>query len=132
VTAIVALLLLIGSLLASTESSAGGAGTASAPAVLTGVATWYDAPTPRDAAAGPALRTALGPGWRDSTVTVCAASCIEVVLSDWCACGHGHIIDLDDVTFGKLAPRSQGIVHVTIYLRGESQQRPTPPPTDAE
>jgi hypothetical protein len=109
--------------------SAGGAGTVSAPAVITGPATWYDAPTARDAAAGPALRRALGRGWRDSTVQVCGkATCIEVVLSDWCACGHGHLIDLDDQAFRQLAPLSQGIVRVTVTTQWWA--RPTPPPTD--
>jgi hypothetical protein len=106
-----------------------GAGTVSAPAVISGPATWYDAPTARDAAAGPALRKALGRSWRDTTVEVCAGSrCIEVVLSDFCRCPAGHLIDLDDVAFSRLAPLSVGIIRVTITVAGA--HRPTPPPTD--
>ena len=43
------------------------------------------------AAAGPALRQAIGPGWRNSIVSVDG---VRVKLVDWCACGTGRIIDL--------------------------------------
>lgn len=47
------------------------------------------------AAAGPALRAALGPSWRGRRVTVhSGVRSVTVVLSDWCACGGGHTIDL--------------------------------------
>ena len=41
-----------------------------ATADLRGYATWYDAPSKQDAAAGPALRKALGRDWRGSWVRV--------------------------------------------------------------
>lgn len=56
------------------------------------------------AAAGPALRAAIGGGdhcapgphcWRDVRVWVCSKlACTYAVLADWCACGSGHVIDL--------------------------------------
>ncbi len=61
------------------------------------------------AAAGPALRRAIGGGdqgscrpgphcWRNHKVTVCSSGkphgCLVVTLADWCACGSDHVIDL--------------------------------------
>jgi hypothetical protein len=85
--------------------------------VARGVATWYRY-VPGHAAAGPALRSALGPRWRGKTVKVCdrAGRCVSAVLSDWCACGGGRVIDLDHRLFTRLAPPSRGVIHVTVHL----------------
>jgi hypothetical protein len=89
---------------------------------LRGTASWYDW-HPREAAAGPALRAALGPDWRGQVVTVCriaetVAACAKVTLTDWCQCYRGEdrerIIDLDRATFALFAPPSAGIVTVTV------------------
>ena len=77
---------------------------------LTGRATWY-AYRSGQAAAGPALRTALGKSWRGRTVTVNGQ---RVTLTDWCACGGGRIIDLDSRTFAAIAPLSRGVVRVDV------------------
>lgn len=85
--------------------------------LVAGWSTWY-AWRPGEAAAGPALRRALGPGWRGSVVTVCAARCTVVRLTDWCACGSRHgvstVIDLDVRTFAQLAPTSRGVIRVEV------------------
>lgn len=80
---------------------------------LSGTATWY-AWRPGQAAAGPALRRALGPRWRGRSVTVCAAACVRVRLTDWCACGGGRVVDLDARSFARLAPLSRGVLKVTV------------------
>ncbi len=77
---------------------------------LRGTATWY-AYRPGQAAAGPALRRALGKSWRGRTVTVNGQ---RVTLTDWCACGGGRIIDLDSRTFAALAPLSRGVMRVKV------------------
>ena len=92
---------------------------ASAVAPIPGVASWYDY-RPRQAAAGPALREALGPSWRGQVVTVCAATCTKVRLTDWCQCYKGQrrerIIDLDRRSFVVLGVLpSRGIAKVKIY-----------------
>ena len=81
---------------------------------LRGVATWY-AYRSGEAAAGPALRAFLGPHWRGQTVRVCAnGRCVLARLTDWCACGHGRVIDLDRRLFGRLASPGVGVLRVTI------------------
>ena len=89
---------------------------------MTGIASWY-AWHPGEAAAGPALRAALGPGWRGATVAVCrtdggAMACVHVVLSGWCACGDRNgvptVIDLDAASFAALMPLSRGLVTVEV------------------
>lgn len=81
---------------------------------LRGVATWY-AYVPGGAAAGPALRAALGPLWRGRTVSVCAGSaCVVVKLSDWCQCYGTRVVDLDAASFAQLAPLSRGVLTVTV------------------
>ena len=82
-----------------------------AAASVTGIASWY-AYVPGGAAAGPALRTALGPGWRGTVVTVCAAVCVRVTLSDFMV--RDRLVDLDSRSFAALAPLSQGIVKVSV------------------
>ena len=81
---------------------------------LRGTATWFAAPR-GTAAAGPALRAFLGPHWRGKTVTVCSGGrCVRALLSDWCACGHGRVIDLDRRLFAALAAPSRGVLRVTV------------------
>ena len=64
---------------------------------------WY-------AAAGPSLRRAIGPGWRNWIITVCSGTrCVDGVrLSHRCACGSGHarptVLDLSLGTFSRIAP----------------------------
>jgi hypothetical protein len=82
------------------------------------VATWFAAPR-GTAAAGPALRAALGKGWRGERVRVCSGGeCVTVRLTDWCACGPRHgtptLIDLGRDSFSRLAPLSSGVITVTI------------------
>jgi hypothetical protein len=81
---------------------------------LSGIATWY-AWRPGQAAAGPGLRAALGPGWRGRTVLVTAgARSAWVRLTDWCACPGGRVIDLDSRSFAALAPLSVGVLRVSV------------------
>lgn len=100
---------------------------------LGGVATWYDAPS-GSAAAGPALRELLGPGWRGQVVTVTGpdGDQVSVELRDRCACGmrsgHDTLLDLDDVAFAKAngwpghGPTgpflSAGVIEVTVETTG--------------
>lgn len=76
----------------------------------TGDASYYDW-RPGEAAAGPALRVGA---WRGRLVTVCASSCVQVRLTDFCGCPGGRVIDLDDASFAQLAPLSRGLVRVTV------------------
>lgn len=78
-----------------------------------GPASWYDDPRKAGlyAAAGPALRVG---DWRGRTVTVCASTCFAVVLSDFCGCPGGRVIDLSGNAFARLAPLSRGVVQVTV------------------
>jgi hypothetical protein len=93
--------------------------------LLIGLATWYCLPGVSAcmaihptggmyAAAGPALRAALGSHWRGRVVTVCGSRCVRVTLADWCACGGGHTIDLYSDAFRQIAPLSSGVVGVVI------------------
>jgi rare lipoprotein A (peptidoglycan hydrolase) len=84
--------------------------------IVRGQATWYaTGPGRRHAAAGPALRRALGRDWRGEWVTVIARGHrITVQLTDWCRCGHGRVIDLSDEDFKRLAPLSTGVIKVQI------------------
>lgn len=83
--------------------------------LVAGSATWY-AYRPGEAAAGPALRAALGEDWRGSFVTVTAANGNRVIvrLTDWCLCGHGRVVDLDARAFNALGPLSRGVLRVTV------------------
>ena len=99
-----------------------------APEHLAGLATWYCLPgrsacssgfpaSGMYAAAGPALRRALGPRWRSARVTVTAgARSVVVRLADWCACPGGRVLDLYGSAFSRLAPLSRGVVRVTVQL----------------
>jgi len=87
---------------------------------IRGYATWHA--TGRNglyAAAGPALRRALGPGWRNELVLVVKGrKAVQVRLSDWCACGRRHgeptLLDLSDEAYDYLGRLSSGIMHVTV------------------
>jgi hypothetical protein len=74
------------------------------------VATWYGTgPGAGHAAAGPALRSALGHGWRGTRLIIWyRGHHVTVVVDDWCACGHGHLIDLSDEDFGTLTDFGKG------------------------
>jgi len=86
---------------------------------LSGIATWYaTGPDGLYAAAGPALRQALGPGWRGRSVTVCRSTCIRVKLVDWCACSGTRVVDLSDEAFRALGPLSRGLLRVEVQLGG--------------
>lgn len=101
---------------ANVATSGGPSGlTASTPASISGPATWYRW-HPGEAAAGPRLRAALGSHWRGSIVSVCAGGCVRVVLSDWCACSGGRVVDLDARSFARLAPLNVGVLRVRVYL----------------
>jgi len=87
---------------------------------VTGVASFY-VYLPGQAAAGPALRTALGPHWRGQVVRVCIAGalnalehCPTVALTDSCQCLGTRLIDLDVRDFAKFADPSVGLLEVTI------------------
>lgn len=81
-----------------------------AVASMSGTASWYRWHV-GEAAAGPALRRG---DWRGRIVTVCAARCIRVRLTDWCQCYGARLIDLDARSFAQLAPLSAGLVRVQI------------------
>jgi rare lipoprotein A (peptidoglycan hydrolase) len=83
--------------------------------VVRGSATWYDY-RPGHAAAGPALRRALGRGWRGTKVTVrsLAGEKVTVKLTDWCLCRGDRVIDLDVRSFARLADPSRGVIKVTV------------------
>ena len=78
-----------------------------------GTASWFAAPDGQ-AAAGPGLRQAIGAGWRGTRVRVCAGRCVSVVLSDFCRCPNGKVIDLDAGLFTRLAPLGRGLVAVRV------------------
>ncbi len=92
--------------------------------ILRGTATWYCLPgrspctagypaTGAYAAAGPALRAALG-DWRGRTVTVTAGGrSVEVTLVDWCRCPSADI-DLYAGVFADLAPLDRGRLAVIV------------------
>lgn len=82
--------------------------------VVKGNATWYRWHV-GEAAAGPALRAALGSHWRGSRVRVCAGiRCVSVVLSDFCACNDHRVVDLDVRSFARLADPSRGVLAVVV------------------
>lgn len=85
------------------------------PELVRGIASWYRW-RPGEAAAGPALRSALGPGWRGQLVRACAGErCVTVRLTDWCGCPRGRVIDLDRAAFALLELPSRGLVPVRVY-----------------
>ena len=67
---------------------------------LIGIASWFASPA-SVSAAGPALRAALGSGWRGTTVTVTGpAGSAVTVLGDWMA--RDRLIDLDVSVFPRV------------------------------
>lgn len=105
-----------------------------------GWAAWDPGQGPGHAAAGPALRSALGRHWRGTLVTVARGGrSIVVRLTDWCRCGPRRgeptVIDLRPSDWLRLDPptaeledplNQHGIIRVRILIGG------TPlPPTDA-
>lgn len=92
-----------------------------AAVLLAGTATWYPAQMGH-AAAGPALRAALGPSWRGRAVLAChRGRCARVRLTDWCQClrstASERVIDLSDDDFARLGvPLSRGIARVVIII----------------
>jgi hypothetical protein len=81
---------------------------------IEGRATWY-AYHPGQAAAGWALRRAIGPGWRGTLVRVCAGRCVVVLLTDFMASAdHRKVIDLDVRDFAALAPTSRGVIAAEV------------------
>lgn len=94
--------------------------------LIGGQATWYDAPSRTDAAAGPDLRF---DGWRGSWVRVTSGErSVTVKLTDWCACGDRNgkptVIDLDDEAFADLAPLSDGVITVEVEVLGDAPALP--------
>jgi len=97
---------------------------------VSGKASWYDY-RHREAAAGPALREALGPDWRGQTVVVETNDrAVKVRLTDWCACGPRAgvptVIDLDREAFAVLAQPSRGIIRVVVTGVRSGHSRPDP------
>ena len=81
---------------------------------VTGQATWYEA-GPTTAAAGPALREAVGKEWRGQWVTVTSGGdSVTVQLTDWCACKGDRVIDLNHTAFAELAPLGKGVIRVSV------------------
>lgn len=99
---------------------------------IKGTATWYCLPSwpsrcmkvhPNPAglfaAAGPALRAAIGRNWRNHLVTVRAnGRAVVVRLADWCKCPGNHTIDLYSGPFSTLSGRDPsspgGVLDVKI------------------
>jgi len=100
-------------------------------ALLGGFATWHDACS-TCAAAGPALRHALGAGWRGTVLDIGGPgnAVVRVVLTDSCACRDRHdlptLIDLSAEAFAELAPLDWGVVAVSIEIPAQL------PSTDSE
>jgi rare lipoprotein A (peptidoglycan hydrolase) len=81
---------------------------------LSGVASWYAAPV-GTAAAGPALRAALGRSWRGRTVTVTrGGASVRVLLDDWCQCYGTRLVDLSRDAFAALGDPSLGLLGVEV------------------
>lgn len=80
---------------------------------ISGSASWFRSPR-GVSAAGPALRTALGSGWRGSRVRVTGpAGSAVVTLGDWMRADR--LIDLDDDVFPDVCgPLSKGICRVEV------------------
>lgn len=85
---------------------------------VSGIASWYRYHRGQ-AAAGPALRRFLGPGWRGEIVKVCRGTvCLRLMLTDWMRADR--LIDLDPRDFAVFAPVSRGLVRVTVSrVKGE-------------
>jgi hypothetical protein len=86
---------------------------------VTGIASWFASPI-GVSAAGPALRAAIGAGWRGTRVRVTGpAGSAVTILSDWCQCYLGtaseRIVDLNAPVFGAVCgDLSRGVCRVTV------------------
>jgi hypothetical protein len=81
---------------------------------VTGLASWFASPA-NVSAAGPALRAALGSGWRGTVVTVTANGVsVRTQLGDWCQCYGSRLIDLDVRDFARLGDPSLGLLNVEV------------------
>jgi hypothetical protein len=94
--------------------------------LISGRASWHA--TGRDglfAAAGPALRSALGPGWRGAKVSVCRMDgfCLSITLNDFCRCDTAEpykLLDLSIQAFRLFDPRGgngttdPGVIEVEV------------------
>ena len=80
---------------------------------MTGTASWYASPA-NVSAAGPALRAALGSGWRGTVVTVTGpAGSAVTVLGDWMA--MDRLVDLDRSIFPAVCgPLSLGLCRAEV------------------
>lgn len=95
--------------------------------VLEGTASWFclrgrsvctrGYPSGLYAAAGPAIRAALG-DWRGRKVRVSTSrASVVVTLIDSCQCPNGRVLDLYASVWGGLGvPLSQGLVDVTVEV----------------
>ena len=99
-----------------------------ASGAIKGTATWFRSPA-GVSAAGPRLRSALGPGWRGTLVAVCAGDlCARTVLGDWMAADK--LIDLHAPVFQAVCgPLSMGVCRVTVSWPVDV---PAPPDTAKE
>lgn len=98
--------------------------------LISGKATYY-AYHEGQAAAAPALRAAMGAGWRGQRVRVCHGQhCVTVRLTDSeTSTRLGALIDLDTRDFAKLAPLAEGRIAVTVEYGGSFIPLPA---TDSE
>lgn len=74
------------------------------------------------AAAGPAIRKMLGPGWRNEYIKVMKGNhSVTIKLVDWCECHKGtadeRILDLYADAFEELAPLWKGKIWVRAQER---------------
>jgi len=83
------------------------------PPLATGTASWFRSPN-GVSAAGPALRSALGPGWCGTRVVVTGpAGSAVTVVGDFMRADR--LIDLDaPVFYATCGPLSLGLCHVTV------------------
>ena len=94
-------------------SPVGLSGRPEAATVASGTASWLRY-RHGHAAAGPALRAALGRGWRGTRVTVCGRGCASVVLSGWMRSAD-KLVDLDASDFRAVCgPLRRGVCRVTV------------------
>lgn len=84
---------------------------------LAGQATWWNSwGSGLYAAAGPRLRSAMGPGYLHRYVTACSRGvCVRVRLITSCACQpNTRLIDLSADAFSRLAPLGVGVLEVEV------------------
>lgn len=86
-------------------------------ASLTGQATWWDSwGHGLYAAAGPRLRSAMGPGYLHRYVTACSRGvCVRMRLITSCACSPDtRLIDLSLDAFSRFAAPGLGIIPIVV------------------